>query len=235
MLIGILENETDPMVLQDLIASLTNSRYEIVFEAMKKYLQREDKLYWATNKALGVIGSQRSEEAFEFLKKYHIDEDYKFIVQSGLYTAIGKTRSEKAVDYLIERLPYGKESEYVRTAIISALGEVTKWSEMPIKEKVMNNLADLLKTEKDEKVIHKISRTLSGFKDTQVISAIEGAKYKMATQDHPAVDRSIKSIAKGKSDEEEKAQLQKDLDEMKKKMKEIFAKVEKLEAKIKKE
>ncbi len=235
ILIGILENETDPMVLKDLIASLTNSRYEIVFEAMKKYLKREDKLYTATSRALGVIGSQRNEEAFEFLKNYHIDEDYKFIVQSGLYSAIGKTRSEKAIDYLIERLPYGKESEYVRIALISALGEVTKWSEKTIKEKVMNILADLLKTEKDENVIQKISRTLSGFKDSQVISAIEGAKYKMATQDHPGVDRSIKSIAKGKSDEEEKAQLQKDLDEMKKKMKELFAKVENLEAKIKKE
>ena len=99
----------------------------------------------------------------------------------------------------------------------------------------MNNLTDLLKTEKNENIIHIISRTLSGFKDTQVISAIEGAKYKMATQDHPAVDRRIKSITKGKSDEEEKAQLQKDLDEMKKKVKDLFAKVENLEAKIKKE
>lgn len=235
VLIEILEKEDDPMVLQDLIKTFENLRYPIVFETMKKYLQREDKLYWATNKALGVIGSQRNEVAFEFLKNYHIDEDYNFIIQSGLYTAIGKTRSEKAIDYLIERLPYGKESEYVRTAIISALGEVTKWSEKPIKEKVMDILADLLKTEKDEGVIHKISRTLSGFKDTHVISDIEGAKYKMATQDHPAVDRSIRSITKGKTDEEEKAQLQKDLDEMKKKMKEIFAKVENLEAKIKKE
>ncbi len=235
ILIEILETETDPMVLKDSIASLTNSRYEIVFEAMKKYLQREDKLYWATIKALGVIGSQRSEEAFEFLRNYHIDEDFKFIIRSGLYTAIGKTRSEKAIDYLVERLPYGKESEYVRNAIITALGEVTTWSEKPIKEKVMNILSDLLKTEKDENIIHIISRTLSGFKDTRVISAIEGAKYKMATQDHPAVDRSIKSITKGKTDEGEKAILQKDLDEMKKKMKDLFAKVENLEAEIKKE
>ena len=235
ILVEILESETDPMVLQELIGSLMNSRYEIVLKAMKKYLHREDKLYHATSRALGVIGSQRNEEVFEFLKNYQIDEDYKYIVQSGLYSAIGKTRSEKAIDYLIERLPYGKESEYVRPAIISALGEVTKWSEKPIKEKVINKLADLLKTEKNEHVIQTISRTLSGFKDAQVISSIEGAKYKMATQDHPRVDRSIKSIIKGKSDEEEKAQLQKDLDEMKKKMKELFAKVENLEAKNKKE
>ncbi|MHA1648308.1 MAG: M1 family aminopeptidase, partial [Promethearchaeota archaeon] len=235
ILIGILEKETDPMVLKDIIASLTNSRYEIVFEAMKKYLQRDDKLYWATIKALGVIGSQRSEEAFEFLKNYHIDEDYKYIVKSGLYSAIGKTRSEKAIDYLTERLPYGKESEFVRYAIFRALGEVTKWSEKPIKEKIMNILADLLKTERDENAIIILGQILGGFKDSQVISAIEGAKYKMATQEHPSVDRIIKSITKGKTDEEEKAQLQKDFDEMKKTMKELFAKVENLEAKIKNE
>jgi len=205
ILIGILERETDPMVIKDLIASLTNSRYEIVFEAMKKYLKRDDKLYWATIRALGVIGSQRSEEAFEFLKNYHIDEDYKYIVKSGLYSAIGKTRSEKAIEYLAERLPYGKESEFVRYAIFRALGEATKWSEKPIKEKIMNNLADLLKTEKDENAIIILGQILGGFKDSQVISAIEGAKYKMATQEHPSVDRIIKSITKGKTDEEEKS------------------------------
>jgi len=106
ILIRILETETNPMVLQELIGSLMNSRYDIVFEAMKKYLQRGDKLYWATHRALIVIGSQRNEEAFEFLKNYQIDEDFKFIIQSGLYTAIGKTRSQNAIEYLIERLPY---------------------------------------------------------------------------------------------------------------------------------
>ncbi|QEE14254.2 M1 family aminopeptidase [Promethearchaeum syntrophicum] len=234
IIIRILETETDPMVLKELIGSLMNSRYEIVFEAMKKYLQREDKLYWATYRALLVMGSQRNEKAFEFLNSYQIDEDFKFIIQKGLNTAIGKTRSEKAIDYLLERLPYGKEPEYVRTSTISALGEVTQWSEKYIKEKVMNQLTDLLKTEKNENVIQTISRTLSGFKDAQVISSIENAKFKMATQDHPSVDRRIKSITKGKTAEKEKAQLQTDLDEIKKKMKKLFAKVEVLEANSKK-
>ncbi|MHA1721004.1 MAG: hypothetical protein ACTSWX_08405, partial [Promethearchaeota archaeon] len=235
ILVEVLENEKDPMVLQDLIAALENSRYDIVFEAMKKYLKREDKLYWASNKALGVIGSQRSKEAFNFLKNYKNDDDYKSIVRSGQIKGIGNTRSEEAIDYLLELLPYGKETERIRHLIVNSLGEATKWAEKRIKDKVIDYLSDLLKTESNERVIGSLVRTLTGFKETKVISTVEEAKYKIATQAHPSIDRGIKSITKGKSSEEEKAELQKDIDEMKKKMKELFAKVEILEAKIKKE
>ncbi|MHA1583765.1 MAG: M1 family aminopeptidase, partial [Promethearchaeota archaeon] len=233
ILIGFLYHEEDPLVLESLIKTMDSIRDPRIFAAMESYLGRETKFYWATAAALQVIGAQRSMNAFNFLKSYEILDDTKGVVESGRFRAIGKTRLPEAIDYLIEFLPYGKSSDYTRNAVFSALVDSIHWADKSTKDRVLEKLADSIRSEPKESIFYRNLRTLSGLKDPQVISILENCRNRMALQGRPALDRMINAIQKATTPEEATKKFEKNLDEMKSEMKKLHAKVESLEEKFK--
>lgn len=236
-LLTLLEQEKDPLVLSPMISVLTGKKHESVFEAMKKFLQRDDKPIRATSAALNVIGSQRTEEAFDFLSTYEITYDSKSIVKSGLFAALGRIRSEKSIEYLLSRRTYGLEPKSARIPLIMAIVDSLIWAKKNVRDRGIEMLTDLLQTEKEEQMIRILALQLGKFNDPSVISSINSAKSRIAEGDRPQLDRLIEKIGKGATTEEETKKLRKDFNELKSKMSKILARIEKMEAKeeIKKE
>ncbi|MFX0064883.1 MAG: M1 family aminopeptidase [Candidatus Hermodarchaeota archaeon] len=232
-LVRLLEEEREFMVLFEFISSMEQLRDEIVAEAMKKFLKRDETLYRATSAALNVLGAQRTKEAYDYLSKYKIGVDNKHFIRAGLYTAIGKIRSKKALEYVLEHLPYGVEPEAARFGIIQGVVEAALWADEPLKERTIEILIDMLKSEKNPTIVMTIARELSRLKETKVISAFEMVKEKLGEQAYPTIDRLIKAIQKSKTPDEETKKLRKDIDELKETNKKLLARIEDLEAKLK--
>jgi aminopeptidase N len=236
-LLTLLEEEKDPLVLRPMISELTGKKHEIVFEAMKKFLQRDDKPIRATSAALNVIGSQRTEKAFNFLSTYEITYDSKSIVKSGLFTAMGRIRSEKSIEYLLSRRTYGLEPKSARVPLVMAIVDSLIWAKKNVRDRGIEMLTDLLQTEKEEQMIRILALQLGKFNDPSVIPSINSAKSRIAEGDRPQLNRLIEKIGKGATTEEETKKLRKELNELKSKISKILARIEKMEAKdeIKKE
>ena len=230
-LVSLLDGESDPMVLQDFIPNFNNMQYPIVFDAMKKFLQRPESLYWATGRALQVIGSQRTQEAYEFLIQYKIDDGYKSLIESSLYVAIGKTRTPKALGYLLAKLPYGMVPERARRSIYGSIAECLTWQDKSTKERAIAAILSHLKQEKSEAMVIAMIRSFSSVNEMGLVSGFSEAKAKTATQDHPFINRIVKKIKDNQDPEKIEKKFTKDMDDLKSQVKKLLARVEELEAK----
>ncbi len=231
LLTELLEEEPDALVLESFVNNFTNIREEFVFEAMKKFLQRPTLYPYATGAALKVIGSMRTEEAFQFLVNYPIPDDPKNIVRSLLYQAIGEIRSEKAIHFLREKLPYGELPQNVRNSIIMGFVSSLAWVTASERKKNLEKLFDIIPGETNETVLNTIANALTSLQDPLVIGSLKLIKSKLAKQEHPRIDRMIQKVKKSSSTDEQVKNLKKELDSMKKFMKELKESVENLEAK----
>ncbi|UYP45490.1 hypothetical protein NEF87_001775 [Candidatus Lokiarchaeum ossiferum] len=230
-LVSLLESETDPMVLQDFIPNLSGMQYPIVFDAMKKFLQRPETLYWATGAALKVIGSQHTKEAYDFLLQYQIGDGFKSLIESSLYMAIGNTRTPEALDYLLAKLPYGKVSERARRAIYSSIAECLTWQEKSIKQRTIATLLSHLKQEQSEAMVQNMIRSFSQSTEMSLTGGFNEAKAKIASQSHPMVERIVKKIKERQDPEKIEKKFSKDMDDLKSQVKKLLARIEELEAK----
>jgi aminopeptidase N len=235
MLIDLLAGETDPMVLESFIGALDGWRSEHVFKALQAFVKRPEPLYWALSAALKGIGAQRTSEAYEFLTAFTIPYDYKAIVRLGWYQAIGKTRDNRAVNFLLNELPYGKAPERIRGKLIQALGESLTWAEPSVKSRTLERFGDILRAERDEKVLYGLVKALAQINEPAGASLLEEARGKFSLQDQPRINRAIKKLQKGPTPGDQKKIAEKDWDDMKKLVKKLNARVETLEALVKKD
>ncbi|MHA1112745.1 MAG: HEAT repeat domain-containing protein, partial [Promethearchaeota archaeon] len=232
LLAGLLEKETDALVLGSFISNFVNIREDFVFDTMKKFLQRPTLYPYAAGAALKVIGTMRTEEAYQFLVNYSIPEDPKNIVRSYLYQAIGEIRSKEAIQFLREKLPYGEFPQNVRVAIIMGFVSSLAWVTKSERKKNLESLFDTIPGESNELVLLAIARALTTLQDPIGIGALNLIKSKLAKQEHPYIDRMIKKVKKASSTNEQVKNLKKELDSMKKSMKELKESVENLEVKV---
>ncbi len=230
-LLVLFETEADPMVLQHLISNFNGMQYPMVFEAMKKFLQRPEKLYWATGKALEVIGSQRTKEAFDFLINYEIEDEFKALIETSLYLGIGKTRTPEALEYLLAKIPYGAVPERARKAIFASIADCLVWQEKSVRQRTIETILSHVKLEQNENLIYAMVQDLSRLNEMSTLGTITAAKSKMATQEHPAIDRFVKKVKDNQAPERIEKKFTKDMDDLKSQVKKLLARVEELEAK----
>ena len=109
--------------------------------------------------------------------------------------AIGALRSKEALNYLLERVEYGKEPQGVRRYIIMAIADVVKWIDEGTKDRVIEQLVDLIRTETDSRILHTLATALASFNDKKVLRFLELIKPKISLQDHSFIDRKIRGLS----------------------------------------
>ena len=135
----------------------------------------------------------------------------------------------------MNELPYGKAPERCRGKLIQAIGEALTWAETSVKARTLERLGDILLAERDEKVLYGLVRALAQINEPACASLLESARGKFSLQDHPRIDRVIKKLQKGPTPGTQKQIAEKDWEDMKKLVKKLQSRVEKLEAITKKE
>ncbi|MFX0013216.1 MAG: M1 family aminopeptidase [Promethearchaeota archaeon] len=230
----LLKIESDPRVLNQIFTALKDVRYDKITESLKKFLKRDDiELYQVTATALQVIGSQRKPEQYPFLRDFKPKYDKKSIIRGGQMEAIGALRTKEALEYLLERLPYGKEPENVRRKIILAIADASKWADDGIKDRVIEKLADSIRTETDYFNLFALVNALTSFNDTRVIQYLETIKLKIGHQSHSFIDRKIREITKAKGQKDEIKNLHEKIDNLQTITAKVVTRVDLLEAQLK--
>ncbi len=232
-MVDILEHETDPMVLSDLLSSMINLRDDRIFKGIKTFLNRDQLPYWAHREALQVIGSQRTQESTEFLLNYPLPEDYKGIITSGYYRALGRTRNPKVWELLATKIRYGQIPEEARRATVQGFVDSIVWMETSQRKRYLEKLADLLKTEQNESLVLTTIRLSKTLDDPTLIGPIQNVRSKVSLQNQNTIDKIIKSLESSTEPSKTVEKFEKKIESLTSKISKLVDRIEKLENQIK--
>ncbi|MCP4760341.1 MAG: hypothetical protein GY870_01085 [archaeon] len=234
-IISILETEKDPMVLQKIIPTLSGMNYDIVFETIDKFLNRNEKLYLAEAEALKVIGSFRNEKALNFLLNYKIEDDYQDIIESGLYIAIGKTRSKQATKFLLEKIDFGIVSERARRGLFQGLIDSIYWTDKPNKKRIFEKMTSVFQQEEFEFSIVQILSYFEDLGDNIAIPLLESIKSRFSHQTLTDCNRTIDIIKEKQSSENQNKELRMELGDLRSDIRKLKTLIGEMEVKIEKD
>jgi HEAT repeat protein len=227
-LAGIIRVESNPKALAAVFRSGGNYRDGRIKEAIGARLRGELPPS-ARRAAYEVMGAQRKEADWDLLLEGSRQSGYNGIAQSGAFVGLAATRREEALDMLLEQIPHGVHSNRVRPAMVSALADIGRGQEKARRERVIETLEDLLR-DPWYFVRWGAAGSLGKMKAVSSIPALESFGRTISYQDRVRVDKLVAGLRA--SDKSEGAASNKQVEELRDKVRKLEDQLQKLEAKV---
>jgi aminopeptidase N len=221
--------EQDDRVLEPLLRAIGKFRDPVVAPAVSARLDR-GLPYRASAAACEALGAQREQAPFEYLAQLAAIPSPYGIVQSGALRALAATRRAEALPLLEARVGYGNTSNRARPAAVSALATLAGTLDKTRREPVVDLLSDLLR-DPIPRVRHAALAGLKTLRATEAIPAIEAYGAPLAVQEKLRADEAIAAIRKSEGDAI--PALEKQVDELRDKLRKLEDSVAKLNGQAK--
>ncbi|MGW8319657.1 MAG: M1 family aminopeptidase [Candidatus Promineifilaceae bacterium] len=225
----ILEQEQNPRVLSRVFRAAGAYRDSRIKRAVADRLNGRLPPM-ARGTAYRTMGGQREEADWELLLAGTREPGYQGRAQSGAFAGLAATRRSDAVDILLEQVPYGVQSNWVRPAIVSALADIGQGLEKVDREKVVEMLTDLLR-DPWRYVRWEAATGLVKMKATESLEALEAFSRSLSQQSRVHGEELVTRLRA--SDKVDGSALKKDVEELQEKVRKLEDQLQKLQAKVK--
>ncbi len=227
-LIRVIGVEKDYRVLEALLRACTGLRDA---ELLRAVTQRFEKglPHRAASAAWELLGSFREHAPYELIAAAADRASYQGFEQSGALRGLAATRSEHALDHLIARTQPGTTSDRARPAAAYALGLLARRLDKRPRERAVERLVELLR-DPCRPVRLATVFALEAAHANEAIPQLESFAAGLTVQERVRVDRVIASMRK--LDESHAAATEKELEELREKLRKLEARLEQLDAKI---
>jgi aminopeptidase N len=227
-LVGIVGSETDPMVLDQAMQATEAYRDERVRKALEARLARDDLPPGAAGAAVTALGAQRDARAVPVLKAIAEQAAAPWQVRAAAFSAIGATRDETAESYLVAKAAAGALPYRVRRGAMVGLSHLAPYLERKGRENVEASLVTMLRDD-DGWVGAAAVRALREGRLSGATPALEAYRVTVSQQEQVAVTGAIKALARG--EEPKVAALEKQVDDLKEKLRKLSDRLQELEDK----
>jgi aminopeptidase N len=220
--------ENDPQVMAGLFQAAGAYRDKRILDALLARLE-DDLPYNSRQAALESIGKQRKEAPMDLFLSAIQEEGFNGIVQSGALNGLAATRREEAVDPLLASVIYGATPMRVRSAAVTALGDIGKGQEKIRREQIVETLSDLLR---DPWIGAHLAaaRSLSVMGAVEAIPALKAYAKRLSLQKQVAIEALISDLAE--EDKVDGSALKKQVEDLQEKLRILEDRVETLAARV---
>jgi aminopeptidase N len=229
-LADLIGDHDDPWSLPSLLGAAGSYRDPRLKAALEARLDR-GLLPRAAAAAYESLGAQREDAPFSRLVEASAEPGMGGFRQSGALGGLARTRRLEALDVLIDRLPYGKCELRARPAAARALGALAATLDRRPRERAIEALVDVLR---DPDHVMRIAGAdgLAAARASEALEALEAFRATVSAQERSRVDRIIDAIRKSGRRDREKAD--RELDELREKVRKLDDTLQRLEARLQK-
>ncbi len=186
--------EQDPRVMAPLMSACASHRDPRVAAALVTWLALPDRPYGATQQALAALGAQRGSAHHPLLIVHLGVESAWDRVRQGALTGLGASRDPAALESI---RPWTRQGSVpARKAAILALAEAARWAERGPRQRVAEELGDLLR-DPDAALRKAAAQALAALGERSSAAAIESAARTLSEQDRPALLRQAAGLRGG--------------------------------------
>lgn len=229
VLVHAIEHESDLRVLEGLLRAAAEIRDAGLAAAVEARLARGLPPR-ASMVAWELLGAQRERAPFEAIAAASGRSSFNGFAQSGALRALAATRDARALDLLLERTRPGEVSDRARPAAVHALGLLARRLDERSRERerAIERLVDLLR-DPTERVRQAAVQALGSARAEEAIAALERYRARVSVQESVGVAQVIADLRRGDDPRVEAAE--KELEELREKLRKLEARVESLGAK----
>ncbi|MFN2251847.1 MAG: M1 family aminopeptidase, partial [Anaerolineae bacterium] len=229
VLAQLVEGEQDPLVIEHVMRAAAKYRDPRIREAVSVRLDGGLEYYRARAAAYQALGAQRDDAPVGLLLKAAETEGFGGIEQSGAFRALAASRSDQALPALDRACAYGATSNRARPAAAQSLGALGRLLEKRPRERAVDRLVELLR-EQTRPIRASALLGLQAMGATEAIGALEAARGPMSVQEQVRIDKAIAAIRQ--SAKPRTAAVEKELEELREKMRKLADSLEKTTARV---
>lgn len=225
LLAGWLALEQDPLVLEHLVRAAGALRERPILDAL---LDRLDGglPYRAAEAAYAALGAWGDDAPFDLLVEASTQDHHAVFPEAGALTGLAKTRRAEAAAPITARTPYGSAPHRTRAAAARALGQLAKYLDARGKAGAVDALEDLLRDPID-RVRQAAATGLVSAGARGSASRVAALRSMLSHQEQVDLDRQLATL-RADSEPGVKA-LTDQVDELRKKVRELAEQLDKLE------
>jgi aminopeptidase N len=228
VLVHAIEREQDHRVLEGLLRACMDLRDPKLAEAVTHRFAK-GLPHRAAMVAWEVLGGQREHAPFDLIAAAAERDSYNGFEQSGALRGLAATRDERALELLIARTIAGRTSDRARPAAAYALGQLARRLDKRARERAVDQLVDLLR-DPVGRVQLAAAHGLEAAHASEAISALEAFRATLTHQEQVRVDRILASLRK--AEDPRLGAAEKELDELREKLRKLEDRLEKLHARV---
>ncbi|MFN3331293.1 MAG: HEAT repeat domain-containing protein, partial [Caldilinea sp.] len=163
--------------------------------------------YVATQAAYEALGAQREDAPFDLLVNAAHTFSFNGVAQIGAIRGLAATRRAEAADVLLSLARWGGSSYYVRPAAVTALAELGKHVDKPLRTRIVEALMALLRDPVYQVAMAAV-RGLGALQASEAIGALEQFARGRAQQEAVVARRTADKIRKAAKPTERAQQTQ---------------------------
>ena len=219
--------EKDYRVLEGLLRSCMDLRDgELMTAVIARFEQGLP--HRAASAAWELLGSFRERAPYDLIAAAADRSSYNGVEQSGALRGLAATRSDRALDHLIAHTHPGTTSDRARPAAAYALGLLARRLDKRPREQAIERLVELLR-DPIRQVRFAAVFGLELARATEAMSAIEAYAASLTNQERVRVQRVLAAMRKA---EDPRLGSEKELEELREKLRKLEARIEQLDARV---
>ncbi|MFN3982594.1 MAG: M1 family aminopeptidase [Caldilinea sp.] len=203
---GLIASERHPLALPVLLRAAGAYRDAAVQAAITQRL-KAGLAYVATQAAYEALGAQREDAPFDLLVNAAHTSSFNGVAQIGAIRGLAATRRAEAADVLLSLARWGGSSYYVRPAAVTALAELGKHVDKPLRTRIVEALMALLRDPVYQVAMAAV-RGLGALQASEAIGALEQFARGRAQQEAVVARRTADKIRKAAKPTERAQQTQ---------------------------
>ncbi len=184
--------ENDPMVMRVLFENAGNYRDARLVDALLARVNA-GLPEMARGTAFAALGEQRQRAPLDLLIAASNTTSENGIAQQGALRGLAASRQPAAIPALLERLPYGATSQYARTVVPVAIGNIGRGEEKASRATIIDALIDSLRDPSD-RVARNAANALATLRASEAIPAIEALARRLDLQQRVVVERTLATL-----------------------------------------
>jgi aminopeptidase N len=227
-LIGAIESERDHRVLEGLLRACGELRDPALADAVARRFGG-GLPHRAAAAAWEFLGAQRERAPYKLIEAAAQRPSYNGFEQAAALRALAATRDERALDQLIARTKPIDTSDRARPAAAYALGVLARRLDKRARERAIERLVELLR-DHVPRVRMAAAHALEAARASEALGELEGFRAGLTHQEQVRVDRILANLRKGEDPRLPAAE--KEIEELREKLRKLEDRVEKLTAKV---
>jgi aminopeptidase N len=227
ILCELLDYESDGKVCEALVRATGKFRDATVVEALQQFLSKGPRLYRARAAAWEMLGAQRDSAPLELLARAAGKQGFGGWEQMGALRGLALSRQGDALGPLLASTPWGRVSTRVRPTAAQSLGMLARWLDKAPRAQAIERLNDLLR-DPQQRMQKWAMMGMQAAQAVESVDALEGWGNSLSEQEQSAVRKAafgIRASAKPKEPAKDK-----ELDELRGKLRKLEDRFEKLES-----
>lgn len=227
-LLRCLEHEEDPMVLESLMSACGKYRDQRLFDALLTKLEEGALPYRASMAAYVALGRYGDKAPTARMLEAAQTPTFASLPEQGALQGIAASRQAEYHEALKVLSTPGKASHRVRASALMQLGKLVKYMDEAAKASTIDHLIDALRDDND-RVRMSAARALFVAKASSARGALQQFIKTLPHQERVELEGRMSSL-RGKDTAKLKA-VEEELDEVKKKYRDLLERIEALESK----